>query len=151
MSDQPAPNNNLFSCHVSGCSRSFKHKEHLTRHQASHKGLRLYTCPTCSRSFTRRYSNAVLSEFSFQMPTNIMAVILSTGISCFTTRLLKSRKEHQLHVKDVGTERPSVTAESLVYHVITCMLLVPALHLVPRLHRIIYSKWDFDNQSPMTK
>lgn len=43
-----------FHCSHPGCTRSYKHKEHLLRHKREHINLHKFTCQKCSATFKRR-------------------------------------------------------------------------------------------------
>lgn len=43
-----------FKCHHSGCSRSYRRKEHLLRHQKDHSNSRNFACHACPSAFNRR-------------------------------------------------------------------------------------------------
>ncbi|KAH7014065.1 putative C6 and C2H2 transcription factor [Macrophomina phaseolina] len=46
-------NVHLFECTFPGCGLKYRRKEHLNRHAGEHFGTKLFSCPFCSRSFTR--------------------------------------------------------------------------------------------------
>ncbi|KAL6408282.1 hypothetical protein AUP68_08138 [Ilyonectria robusta] len=43
-----------FRCAFAGCSRSYKRKEHLLRHQRDHANRRPFACKACQAAFNRR-------------------------------------------------------------------------------------------------
>ncbi|KAL4977125.1 hypothetical protein BDW66DRAFT_159161 [Aspergillus desertorum] len=43
----------FFQCHFSGCNRTYRRKEHLTRHARRHFHTISFACPFCEKSFAR--------------------------------------------------------------------------------------------------
>ncbi|KFZ01197.1 hypothetical protein V501_10146 [Pseudogymnoascus sp. VKM F-4519 (FW-2642)] len=43
----------MFQCHHPECSRSYKRREHLLRHQKAHTNLRSFACKVCPSTFNR--------------------------------------------------------------------------------------------------
>ncbi|CAG7954989.1 unnamed protein product [Penicillium olsonii] len=45
-----------FHCQAPGCTSSYRHKEHLRRHETKHRAGPHHTCPSCDRVFSRNDS-----------------------------------------------------------------------------------------------